>query len=95
MEQNYNYDIVKASILRCYLLVPEAYRQCFRLRKTNVKLVLSLHVTKKLFSTVGVLPRKVDSQAKLQELILLEEFKNCLPSTVATYLNEQVNTLPP
>ena len=35
------------------------------------------------------LSRKADSKEQLQQLMLLEEFKNCLPEAVCVYLNEQ------
>ena len=38
--------------------------------------------------------KDVNSQAKMHELMLVEEFKNCIAMAVSTYLNErQVNTL--
>lgn len=33
--------------------------------------------------------QKVESKEDLKQLILLEDFKNCLPETVTVYLNEQ------
>ena len=37
---------------------------------------------------------EVNNQAKIRELMLVEEFRNCIPMVVSTYLNErQVNTL--
>lgn len=32
---------------------------------------------------------KADDFASVRELILLEEFKNCLPERIVVYLNEQ------
>lgn len=38
--------------------------------------------------------KEVNSQVKMRELMLVDEFKNCTPMAVSTYLNEhQVNTL--
>ena len=32
--------------------------------------------------------KDVNSQAKMRELMLVDEFKNCTPMAVSTYLNE-------
>ena len=95
VEQSADYDFVKASILRGYELVPEAYRQRFRrFRKGDRQTYLEFAREKETLFDRWCSARVVDSQAKLRELILLEEFKNCLPSPVATYLNErQTNTV--
>ncbi|KAL0152376.1 hypothetical protein M9458_052099, partial [Cirrhinus mrigala] len=82
------YEAVKIAILRAYELVPEHYRQRFR-------------NTKKLASqTYGILfdrwikACKVTDFNSLRELMLIEEFKNCVTGRTALYLNEQkVNTV--
>ena len=90
IQQSADYDFVKASILRSYDLVPEAYRQRFRrLRKGDRQSYLEFAREKETLFDRWCSAREVDSQAKLQELILVEEFKNCLPSAVTTYLNER------
>ena len=87
--------MVKASILRGYQLVPEAYRQRFRQSsKTDRQTYIKFAREKETLFDRWCSAKEVDSQAKLRELILLEEFKNCLPGAVTTYLNErQVDTL--
>lgn len=80
---------MKVSVLRVYELVPEAYRQKFRnLRKTDETYVEFVREKESLFDH-WCASMKVKTFEELLELILLEEFKNCLPECVVTYLNEQ------
>jgi len=89
VEESLDYDQVKVSVLRVYELVPEAYRQKFRnLRKTNETYVEFAREKESMFDRWCV-SMKVKTFEELRELIILEEFKNCLPERVVTYLNEQ------
>jgi len=96
LDQSSNYDVVKSSILNAYELVPEAYRQKFRDSKKgdNQTYVEFAHDKERLFDRWCV-SMGVDSDFKrLRELMLLEEFKTCLPNELKTYLEEQkVTTL--
>ncbi|KAK0156645.1 hypothetical protein N1851_000121 [Merluccius polli] len=89
VEQSLNYDIVKASVLRAYELVPEAYRQKFR---NCVKSVSQTYV--EFAREKGVLfdkwchASKTKDFVQLRELVLLEDFKKCLPERIVVYLNE-------
>ncbi len=80
------YDAVKAAILRAYELVPEAYRQRFRSHKKSFSQTFVEFAREK-----GVLFDKWCTSSKitdfktLRELILLEEFKNCIPERVVVY----------
>ncbi|KAK0135637.1 hypothetical protein N1851_028500 [Merluccius polli] len=90
IDDSLNYDIVKATVLRAYELVPEAYRQKFRSREKSAN---QTHVEFAREKTV-LLDKwcsacKVTTFDQLRELILLEEFKKCLPERVVVYLNEQ------
>lgn len=85
-----DYAKVKAAVLKSYELVPEAYRQKFRNwvkneRQTHVEFARELmgHFNR-WCSALGV-----DTFDSLSELMVLEQFKNCLPQRVATYVNEQ------
>lgn len=81
---------MKESVLRCYQLIPEAYQQKFRnLKKTERQTFVEFGQDKAVLFDRWCSSQRVDSQEKLHELILLEEFKNCLPTAVATYLAEQ------
>ncbi len=88
--ESLDYDTVKAAVLRAYELVPEAYRQKFRAwlkqaKQTNVEFARE---KKNLFEK-WCLASKVTTYEELQELILLEDFKTCVPENVVVYLNEQ------
>ncbi|CAN9508185.1 unnamed protein product [Ophioblennius macclurei] len=84
-----SYQLVKAAVLKAFELVPEAYRQRFRtLRKgrqshTEFARDLATHFNRWCVAS------EVETLQDLQELILLEQFKNTLPDRVVTYLNEQ------
>lgn len=84
-----SYLLVKAAVLKAYELVPEAYRQRFRSgrkeKQTHTEFAhdLAVHFQRWCASS------QVKTFEDLQELILLEQFKNTLPDRVVTYLNEQ------
>ncbi|KAL2078791.1 hypothetical protein ACEWY4_026476 [Coilia grayii] len=90
-----DYDEVKSAILRGYQLVPEAYRQRFRRsKKSERQTYVEFARDKELLFDRWCSASEVYNTAQLRELMLLEEFKNCLPAAVTTYLNErQVITL--
>ncbi len=95
IDDSLDYDIVKATVLRAYELVPEAYRQKFRTceksaNQTHVEFAREKSVLFDKWCTAC----KVTKFDQLRELILLEEFKKCLPEKIVVYLNEQkVETL--
>ncbi len=95
IEQSLDYEIVKAAVLRAYELVPEAYRQRFRnLVKAAKQTYVEFAREKKTLFEKWCLANKVMGFEQLQELILLEEFKNCAPEHLVVHLNEQkVGTL--
>ena len=94
-EQSTSYDEVKTAILRAYELVPEAYRQRFRnYKKFDKHSYIEFAREKEHLFNRWCTSQKVDSMPLLRELVLLEEFKNCVPAVIETYLNEQkVTTL--
>ncbi|XP_070402733.1 uncharacterized protein [Nothobranchius furzeri] len=96
LSDSMDYNKVKAAVLVAYELVPEAYRQKFR--SQHVKLSTQTYVEfsrgKALMFEKWILASKVETLQDLKELILLEEFKKCLPERLALYLNErQVSSL--
>ncbi|KAL2078779.1 hypothetical protein ACEWY4_026464 [Coilia grayii] len=95
IEQSLSYDIVKSAILRAYELVPEAYRQRFRsVKKPDEHTYVEFAREKEHLFNRWCGSQKADSMELLRQLVLLEEFKSCVPEAVATYLNEQkVSTL--
>lgn len=95
IEQSLDYEVVKTAVLRAYELVPEAYRQKFR---AHAKTARQTHVEfareKRVLFEKWCLSSKITSFEQLQELLLLEDFKSCLPESVVVHLNEQkVTTL--
>lgn len=80
---------MKVAVLQAYELVPEAYWQKFRRLKRHGGQSFTEFVCEKeaLFdrwcSSSGV-----SDFCELKQLILMEDFKNCLPEAVSTYLNE-------
>lgn len=90
LEQSGSYDVVKASILRAYELVPESYRQRFRrYKKSEQQTYVEFAREKEMLFDRWCSSKKVDNREKLRDLMLVEDFKNCLPDAVSTYLNEQ------
>ncbi len=88
-EQSGDYEIVKSAILHAYELAPEAYRQKFRtLFKSEKCTYLEFARVKENMFDRWCSSVKVTTKEQLRELILLEEFKNCVPNAVAMYLNE-------
>lgn len=90
IEGSLDYETVKSAVLRAYELVPEAYRQKFRGHMKTVKQTFVEFVReKRVLFEKWCLSSKVTSLEEIQELILLEEFKNCVPANIVVYLNEQ------
>lgn len=77
---------MKNAILRAY----EAYRQRFRNHKKAVQqtYVEFAHEKGILFDK-WLIASKVLNFNSLKDLMMLEEFKNCVPDQVVKYLNEQ------
>ncbi|XP_057211844.1 uncharacterized protein LOC130567622 [Triplophysa rosa] len=90
IEDSLDYETVKTAVLRAYELVPEAYRQKFRAHVKTVKQTYVEFVReKRVLFEKWCLSSRATSLEGLQELILLEEFKNCIPANIVVYLNEQ------
>lgn len=90
IDDSLNYDMMKSAVLRAYELVPEAYRQKFRACSKAAKQTFGEFAREKrtLFEKWCV-STKVTTLDELQELILLEDFKNSLPENIVVHLNEQ------
>lgn len=95
LEDGLKYDVVKLAILRAYELVPEAYRQQFRNRKKNAsQTFVEFARDKAVLFDKWRTSSGADDFNSLRELMLLEDFKQCLPERMVLYLNEQkVTTL--
>ena len=89
------YDKVKTAVLRAFELVPEAYRQKFRrYKKYDSHTYAEFGREKEALFDRWCQSKEITDFGKLRELILMEEFRNCLPDKIATYIAEQkVSTL--
>ena len=96
IEESCQYDVVKAAVLKVYELVPEAYRQKFRdnVKRESQTFVEFARSKETLFDRWCTSKDICGNYEKLRQLILIEEFKKCLPSEVKTYIDEKkVETL--
>ena len=90
LTQSDDYEILKAAILWAYELVTEAYRQRFRgSRKVDKQTFVEFAREREFLFNRWCTSQKAETKYQLRELVLLEEFKNCVPEAVATYLSEQ------
>ena len=90
-----DYELVKAAVLKCFELVPEAYRQRFRTQIKKEKQSYEEFLREK----ENALEKWCDSKRiegdveKLRQLILAEEFLNCVPEEIRVHLSERKNDL--
>ena len=91
VEESSQYDTVKMSILKAYELVPEAYRQRFRnTKKTDRQTYVESGREKEMLFDRWCLSKDVNKDyVRLCQLVLIEEIKNCLPTELKTYVDEQ------
>ena len=91
VDQSSEYETVKTAVLRAYELVPEAYRQKFRnSKKGESQTYVEFARTKETLFDRWCTSKEVQNDfGRLRQLVLMEEFKNCLPSEIKTYLDEQ------
>ena len=90
------YHVVKDAVLKAYEQVPEAYRQKFRSStKDDKQTYVEFACEKERLFDRWCASQEVESDfTRLHELLLIEEFKNCLPNEVKSYLDEnKVETL--
>lgn len=75
-------------MLKAYEQVPEAYRQKFRSSTKDEKqtYVEFPREKERLFDRWCVSQEVESDFTRLRELLLIEEFKNCIPNEVKTYL---------
>ena len=89
------HKVVKTAILRAYELVPEAYRQELQntVKSDNQTHAEFARQMQTLFERWCTSKEINDNFEKLQQVILVEEFKNCVPHEVEMYLEEKRETL--
>ena len=86
-----DYNLVKAAVLKSFELVPEAYRQKFRTqRKTENQSYVEFLREKENALDKWCDSKRIDGDAeKLWQLILAEEFLNCVPEEARVHLSER------
>ncbi|XP_057674676.1 uncharacterized protein LOC130905366 [Corythoichthys intestinalis] len=90
LRDSMTYATLKETVLRSYSLVPEAYRQRFRVhRKAPEKTFVEFASEKQTLFNRWLKASEVTDFKSLCDLILMEDFKNSLSDRLATYLNEQ------
>ncbi len=91
IEDSLNYDLVKTAVLRAYELVPEAYRQkLWDYSKFDKQTFLEFARDKRNMLEKWCAASKVNTFQGVQELIPLEDFKNCLPESLVVHLNDLI-----
>ena len=96
LAESSDYDKVKDAILKAYQLVPEAYRQRFRKYKKfeNQTYVEFAREKEDLFDQWFRSKKIPDSYDNLRQLILIEEFKECVHQDLRSHLEDKnVKTL--
>ena len=89
--QSADYEIVKTEVLKAYELVPEAYRQKFRsFKKYDSQTYVEFAREKEdLFDKWLNSKKVVKNFDKLRQLMLLEEFKQCVHQDLKTHLDDK------
>ncbi|XP_062891885.1 uncharacterized protein LOC134339372 [Mobula hypostoma] len=90
-EDAQRYEVVKEAILRIYELVPEAHRQRFRNAKkqwdrTCLEFAREMQIYCERWCASKGVERDYD---RLLQLILIEQFKGCVPEGMRPYLDEK------
>ena len=91
LADSFDYTKVKASILKAYELVPEAYRQKFRnyKKQDNQTYVEFAHEKEVYFDRWCNSTQIGTDFEKLRQNVLIEEFKRGVYSDIKTYLDEK------
>ena len=95
IEESCQYEVVKASVLKVFELLSEAYRQKFRsTTKQESQTYVEFAREKETLFNRWCTSKEINNLEQLRQLLLVEEFKKCLPNEVKTYLDEKkVETL--
>ena len=90
-EQTSDYQFVKESILKAYQLIPEAYRQKFRnYKKEGDKTHVEFGREKERLLDRWCASEEIRKDyERLRQMVLLEEFKNCVHPAIKNYITEQ------
>ena len=90
-----DYEHVKQAILKAYELVPEAYRQKFRnYKKFDRQTYVEFSREQEDLFDQWLRAKNIKEFDSLRELMLIEQFKNCLFTDLRTHLDDkEVKTL--
>ncbi|VDI13139.1 Hypothetical predicted protein [Mytilus galloprovincialis] len=90
-EKSSDYDTVKQEVLKAYELVPEAYRQKFRsYKKFDSQTYVEFAREKEDLFDKWLTSKKTDNNFdNLRQLMLLEEFKQCVHLDLKTHLDDK------
>uniref|UniRef100_A0A669CSJ4 CCHC-type domain-containing protein n=1 Tax=Oreochromis niloticus TaxID=8128 RepID=A0A669CSJ4_ORENI len=89
-EDSLDYDKLKSAILLAYELVLEAYRQRFRgLKRGQGQSYRDFARKKSVLFDRWCVSSKATDLASMRQLMLVEEFKNCVSERIAVHLSEQ------
>ncbi|VDI17279.1 Hypothetical predicted protein [Mytilus galloprovincialis] len=90
-EKSSDYDMVKQEVLKAYELVPEAYRQKFRsYKKFDSQTYVEFAREKEDLFDKWLTSKKTDNNFdNLRQLMLLEEFKQCVHLDLKTHLDDK------
>ena len=91
VDHSSDYNVVKSAILKFYELVPEAYHQKFQSsKKSEPQMYVEFARVKETLFDRWCASKEINNDfGRLRQLMLLEEFKSCLPAEIKTYLDEQ------
>ena len=90
-EQQKDYQIVKDVILKAYQCVPESYRKSFRtIKKQYGQTYVEFLREKERFLERWMKSKNISSDfEKFKNLILMEEFQNCVTSEIRTHITDR------
>ncbi|VDI79875.1 Hypothetical predicted protein [Mytilus galloprovincialis] len=90
-EKSSEFDTVKQEVLKAYELVPEAYRQKFRsYKKFDLQTYVEFAWEKEDLFDKWLISKKTDNNFdNLRQLMLLEEFKQCVNLDLKTHLDDK------
>ena len=92
VQDSFDYQVVKTSILKSYELVPEAYRQRFRsLQKTEKQTYVEFAREKETLFDRWISSRDARNFEGLRQMMLLEEFKRCIPKEMKVHLDRSLS----
>ena len=90
-EESKDYEQLKDAILNAYELIPESYRQRFRgWKKLGNQTYIEFAHQKGIKFDEWLRSAGANDFKSLKQLILVEDFKNCIPKEIALHLEELI-----